>query len=682
MKKFHFYTKIFLTLTFALLWVSSCDNRDLDEKLQNEFPFNLSAHMLTENVYWKSVSNIQLTVDNDHEINEQLFNVTYRITKEGKTFYQGRQTRNFDIDSKNAHQLDFVPLERGDYTVIFKASNGNETYDAYDTLNFNVVNRAFEASVSSERTKLYQSEEEPLRIWITIDEPDWVEYTYSFESKQDNELLDENGTSLIQNTPYNLIENRTLPLTFDPKGNEGMHTLFFTFYDTQGQKLVRELTLEVKSIDVKLELNLEEAHDKEIFFTQTADLTVKLEPVFDNPNNPNVYQGTVKIEGVQGFINLNHTTYRNGDEIELKKGITPFSFFSESNENTTATLTVEIYDQFGHTDRSTLNVNVKKLGYDLELKTQTGHKSEDIFFNENALLTYLLTPELQTNHQLAPTYKAQFTLTGGEGFITLDGQKYNSGDSIQLRKEHVAFTYTPTKYQGKNTMITFNAQDSYGLKKTATIPINLLQRDFNFNTSITGEELLYMGESKGRIQCNLNVSGDSNGIDYFVTPTSNGNGIFYYNNVQYANGETIQVKPGAFEIQYEPSNYNNGIHTISFEAFDSTQQKKFANIQFKTYQKPSIVEGSVRTWYYNDNKQSGICGSCCRRNHHYLIKFDAKLNEGASIRALKLVFEHKDGTIITHEDLVENLRVVNGFYRFYTERYCSSSAWASNDEKF
>ena len=582
-----------------------------------------------------------------------------------------------------------------------------------------------------------------------------------------------------------------ITLIFDPLGNTGSHTIFATGYDSQGQELVREITFDVKALDIDFSLDYLLEEDKEMFFSQGVDLKAIVEPIYFNPNNPTSFEATLGIDGVNGYIILNTEIYRNGDKIIIEKGTTNFKFFSDDNKDVNTRISLSIADNYNNKDSAEINVLVKKIDYEVSMNTtapeegifftdtaygeimleaifdvegelaptyeatltipedngyividnveyKTGdlieiekgvtayeyhpkenadknvpmtldfvdsyglEKStsitfniksigyvfemesltEEIFYNEIATIRYNLTADTNSEADDAPTYKATVKLSGGEGIVTIDGVDYLDGDQVDIAPGEKDIQFKMTKYLNSSINIGLEAIDSYGLEKNDNVSIQIKQREFNFSASINGESLIYLGEERGKIQCNINVTGSSNGIDYFVTPVSTGQGKFYYNGESYENGESIQVVAGVFELEYEALNYNDGNHSIGLVGSDSTEQSQSTNVQFGIYKNPEVIEGSVRTWYYNDNKQSNPCGSCCRRNHHYMIKFDYELNNGSELKEYRLVFTETNGQLTTRDGVFSDTSMNDGFYEIFGQRYCSSSSWNANNLPF
>ncbi|MFV0531678.1 MAG: hypothetical protein ACK5MD_09635 [Flavobacteriales bacterium] len=121
------------------------------------------------------------------------------------------------------------------------------------------------------------------------------------------------------------------------------------------------------------------------------------------------------------------------------------------------------------------------------------------------------------------------------------------------------------------------------------------------------------------INCEIPISGDTTGVEYYVTPTTDGDGDFHYNGTEYRSGKTIKVEPNTiFVIQYEPVNQNGGTHTISLIASDSFGQKASQQVVFTVYQPPAIEEGSFQTARWQDG------GSSCFNGCDYLTFFAVK----------------------------------------------------------
>lgn len=324
-----------------------------------------------------------------------------------------------------------------------------------------------------------------------------------------------------------MIENTEFLLRFDPTGKAGKHTLFFHFFDTQGQEIVEEITFTVQAIDFKLSL---ENLSGEIFFNETAEMRAELTPEF------------------------------------------------------------------------------------------------------------LSTP--------ATKYTATYLVKGGDGVIEVDGKTYKDGDSFAITKGTHDFSYTPTKYDSGSHEIQWNITDEYGNRGQAFADVTINQRALDF-TATTDQQTLYLGndEERGKINCSIQVTGDSKGIEYLLQAQSDGPGAFYYKGKEYANNEPIPVQEGKpFLLEYEPAARGTGSHTITLTVSDNTGQKKTQNLAFAIYQKPTVKKGTVRTWYYRDNRTRGFIEKN-QFHHHYMIQFDEIMEPGVEIDQIIITFYQKNGNI-------------------------------------
>ena len=76
------------------------DNRDVSEGsiINSYFPFEFYVSHL-ETMYWKSFSDMKLEIDNDHQVDDSKFHVSYSLNgKEGK-MYMGDEEITFDVKS-------------------------------------------------------------------------------------------------------------------------------------------------------------------------------------------------------------------------------------------------------------------------------------------------------------------------------------------------------------------------------------------------------------------------------------------------------------------------------------------------------------------------------------------------------------------------------------------------------
>ncbi len=200
----------------------------------------------------------------------------------------------------------------------------------------------------------------------------------------------------------------------------------------------------------------------------------------------------------------------------------------------------------------------------------------------------------------------------------------------------------------------FDAIDSYGLEDNASASVRIEQRDFQFFANILGDNTIYLNDTKGKIQCNINVSGSTAGIDYFVTPQTSGSGKFYYNGSAYNSGEKIQVVNGVFEIEYEALNYNSGNHAITLVASDSTNQTENQALQFNIYKSPEVKEGTTPIIKFWRKKFSCSWGDC-EYEWYYELNLEAELdNDATNIVEVEFEFldpnpdeQHKGKTDIT-----------------------------------
>ncbi len=666
MKKLY-YTIPFLTIILSL-WacdvLDDIDNRDIGEGngINSYFPFEFYVSH-PETMYWKSFSDMKLEIDNDHQVDDWKFHVSYSLNgKEGKMYMGDEEKYEFDLD-KGVCDVKYKPMDKGTYVMTFTASNGKEEYDVEQVVEFEVINRPFKASVTADRYTFYQSENEPIHVLVTIDEADWVKYQYSYTTEQDNQITTTDGTIVEENKKYNLIENNTVELLFDPLGNNGTHTFFVHFYDTQGQEIVEEITFDVKSIDIGLTLDYTSELDKEVYYTEKSNLKFGLNPVFEDPNKVN-YTAKAFIQDATGVIEIGSNRYKNGETFDIEVGNLAIGFIPtvEDYKNTNAKVGLLITDNYGNSEEISLPIKVNIIDFDFEL-TNNG-STDEIFFNELADLHFDFKNDYNVAHPDSPIYTVTYSVTGGEGTIHFNGVDYTSGSQFNITSPlDIDFSYKPTSYKTKINTIEFKIEDQYGTVHQESYDIKIKELGYKFSAVISGEDLLYLGdgEKKGKIACSI-IPDENNtaGIEYFVTPNTDADGKFYYGGKEYGNNEKIKVTTGEFYIEYKPNNYNDGGHRIILTSSDTTKQEYKQNIDFRIYQKPEVEPESVRTWYYKDNRHG--CFNGCDYDHHYMVKFNPVIDGSSTLYEVKIIIGDNNET---YQKKYSDMSEKDGFKEFY-----------------
>ncbi|MFV0531858.1 MAG: hypothetical protein ACK5MD_10545, partial [Flavobacteriales bacterium] len=101
-----------------------CDNREItSENIQWAFPFEFEV-TYPDTIQFNAKAPIQLFIGNDHQVDGQTFDITYRTKMEGEMYYEDKKVSMHNMP-KGWDEVSYKPLEAGTYNIEFTASNGD-----------------------------------------------------------------------------------------------------------------------------------------------------------------------------------------------------------------------------------------------------------------------------------------------------------------------------------------------------------------------------------------------------------------------------------------------------------------------------------------------------------------------------------------------------------------------------
>lgn len=447
--------KKIIYLFITLFTVFSCDNRGFEEDvdIQNAFPFEFNVDA-NPNYYLNSIGKINLEIKNEHEVTSQEYKITYTITGgESEIFYKGEVNKGELKMNKGAEILDFKGLKKGTYKIIFLASNGKKKYDITKEISIEVINKPFEANVKAD-AEVYRSETNEVIINVKVDNPNWVKYSWSWTSQQDNELKNLDGTIIGKESLLDIDPNKDYQFIFNPKENVGTHILYFTFKDTQNQEITLDLKIDVKEIDFTTIL---EPVRKEIYFDEIANLEFSLTPEFISKNNPNIYKVTYSFDGTEGVLNIDGKKIGNKETLTLEN--VPFEkkiiTFEPISYGGSAKINLEIEDKYGYKKTISTDINIQLREYEVFSKRLT---TDYLYPNEKGADFSL---ELRT---LANVSKMKYKVrlisdSNDKGYFIFNGNRIEYNEDFYLTDNFQNITYYATDYGTGKHQVSFQIKD-------------------------------------------------------------------------------------------------------------------------------------------------------------------------------------------------------------------------------
>lgn len=454
-------------LFIAFFTIFGCDNREFldDEDIQTAFPFEFLVES-TDKFYLKSVGDISLTISNSHEVDNQEYKITYKVIGgESEIFASGELVNGEFAMKKGNLNIGFKGLKTGEYTLIFTASNGKSKYDQTKEIKISVVNKPFDPSVKAD-AEVYRTETNDIIVNVKVQDPNWVTYSWSWNSEQNNELKNLDGSIVAQNNPLDIEPNKEYQFVFNPRENAGMHVLFFTFKDTQGQEITLDVKINVKDIDFNLLLT---PVNKEIFFDETATLLLDFKPDFISTKNPNTYKLTYFVEGADGILTIDEKPLKNGDVIDLKNF--PFDKkqvrFKPTSWGTVSDIRLVVEDKYGYKKEVTTSITIKRKEFTFTANKQSTEKL--VIGEKNGFIELLLNTEADVT-----TMGYKLVVTSGEiGKVKYNGVIYNLNDNIPIQKGRSILEYIPSEYGTGQHQLSLAVSDVTGQSKNANVTFEI-----------------------------------------------------------------------------------------------------------------------------------------------------------------------------------------------------------------
>ncbi|MFV0531679.1 MAG: hypothetical protein ACK5MD_09640, partial [Flavobacteriales bacterium] len=114
-----------------------------------------------DTIQFNAKAPIQLFIGNDHQVDGQTFDITYRTKMEGEMYYEDKKVSMHNMP-KGWDEVSYKPLEAGTYNIEFTASNGDEQYDISKVIKFTVdpLELNFDAYIPRNKEKLNIGKEE------------------------------------------------------------------------------------------------------------------------------------------------------------------------------------------------------------------------------------------------------------------------------------------------------------------------------------------------------------------------------------------------------------------------------------------------------------------------------------------------------------------------------------------
>ncbi len=455
--------KKILYIFIAFFTLLACDNREFfdDDDIQTAFPFEFNVES-TEAFYLKSISDINLSITNSHEIDNQDYSISYKIVGgDSEVFVSGELVNGSFSMKKGSLKVGFKGMKTGLYTLVFTASNGKSKYDITKEIQLSVINKPFDPSVKAD-AEVFRTETNELLINVKVKDPNWVTYSWSWESTQDNELKKLDGSIISKNNSFSIDPNKEYQFIFNPRENAGSHILFFTFKDTQGQEVTIDLKIDVKDIDFDLNLI---PINKEIFFDEIASLSLDFKPEFISMINPNTYKLTYYVEGAIGTLEIDGESLVNGESLDINEF--PFEKkilkFKPTKWATSSDIKLVIEDKYGYKKEISTTLIIKRKEFTFSASKQSNDKL--IIGEKNGFVELVLNTDANTT-----TMGYKLIVNSSDiGKVKYNGVIYSFNDEIPIQKGRTILEYIPSEYGTGQHPLTLNVTDITGQNKSANL---------------------------------------------------------------------------------------------------------------------------------------------------------------------------------------------------------------------
>lgn len=459
--------KKILYIFIAFFTLLACDNREFfdDEDIQTAFPFEFNVES-TEAFYLKSISDINLSITNSHEIDNQDYSISYKIVGgDSEVFVSGELVNGNFTMKKGSLKVGFKGMKTGVYTLVFTASNGKSKYDITKEIQLSVINKPFDPSVKAD-AEVFRTETNELLINVKVKDPNWVTYSWSWNSTQDNELKKLDGSIISKNNSFSIDPNKEYQFIFNPRENAGSHILFFTFKDTQGQEVTIDLKIDVK--DINFDLNLIPIN-KEIFFDEIASLSLDFKPEFISTINPNTYKLTYYVEGAIGTLEIDGKILTNGESLDINEF--PFEKkilkFKPTKWATSSDIKFVVEDKYGYKKEISTTLIIKRKEFTFSASKQSNDKL--IIGEKNGFVELVLNTDANTTSM---GYKMVVN-SSDIGKVKYNGVVYSFNDEIPIQKGRTILEYIPSEYGTGQHNLSFVVSDITGQNKNASVSFEI-----------------------------------------------------------------------------------------------------------------------------------------------------------------------------------------------------------------
>lgn len=254
-----------------------------------------------------------------------------------------------------------------------------------------------------------------------------------------------------------------------------------------------------------------------------------------------------------GTLSLNDESVSYNSPISVDKGITNLSF--QGTQAGPVVIKVRVEDNFDNVEEKLVEFNVGNIEFQFTAAPQ------EIFLNQgdNTDINFLIN---ETGNS-GSTYEIKYVIDNG-GF-TLN----NAGDDLTTNTFYDvdlgSFAWTITADEGQDIQITFVARNKETLEEfETTVDIEVLENEFTF----TAEPVSPFGITG--VATNINFLLDNrgnNGVTFFMTYSTNVDGILEFDGIQYEPNQPIDISNGAFTASY--TSYTAGTANIIFTAQNS-----------------------------------------------------------------------------------------------------------------
>jgi hypothetical protein len=501
----------------------------------------------------------------------------------------------------------YTGTTEGTHKIVFTATNQYNTSKT-DDVSLNYIRNTFSLSTTGDGT-LYVNETKAFSVGVSQTYPDpavtyQVKYTFSTGVVGE---LSQSGSPITTGVYYPIVDGNN---NYSFKGiNDGSVTVNVEVLSSEGVTKTSNVMFTVKPT--------------EFTFTATASATSALlnksVPItFDltqTGGTGDVYKLSFTSSGT-GTFTYNGTTYTAGQNIPFVSGINSGSYTGTTEG--THKIVFKATNQY-----NTFKTDDVSLIYIRNTFTLSTTGDGTLFYNETKAFSVGIS---QTYPDPAVTYQVKYTFDNA-----VIGEIYQNGNLITTGVTYPISTGTTTmSFKGTNNgSVTINVEvlSSEGVTKTSKVMFTVKPTEFTF-TATASQSTYYVNEA-APVNFSLAENVTSSSQYEMMYSVTSGSASLYNGSTTISQGVFENVSLGSFARDLKV--FASGNVTVKFTLRNKTSlEEKTATITVTGYQKPTL--NNIRTWHIKDGRTG--CYNGCNYDYRWLIKWDATLNTGVSLKSV------------------------------------------------